>query len=66
MRPITCNYVLGEVLPDLERPKMILDLHSESSAEATSTVALLMTGWYSPRVRAISASPEFESAAIGG
>lgn len=66
MRPITCDCVLGLVLPDLERPKMILNLHSEGSAGAASAVALSMTGRYSPRVRAIPASPELELAGING
>lgn len=41
---------------------MILDLHSEGSASAggASAVALSMTWGYSPRVRAIAASPELE------
>ena len=56
----------SRILPDLEWPKMVLDLHSEGPAGAASTVALSMTGGYSPRVRAVSASPELELAGMNG
>ncbi len=54
------------ILPDFEGAEMVLDLHSEGSAGASSAVALSMTGWYSPRVRAISTSPELELAGMNG
>ena len=54
----------SRILPDFKWPKMVLDLHSEGSvtAGAATAVALSMTGGYSPRVRAVSASPELELA----
>ena len=56
------------ILPDFEWPQMVLDLHSEGSASAggTSAIALPMTWRYSPRVRAISASPELKLAGMNG
>ena len=66
LRPITCNCVLGRVLPDLEWPEMVPDLHSEGPAGAASSIALSMTWGYSPRVRAIPTSPEFELAGMNG
>jgi len=66
LRPITCNCVLCGVLADLERPDVVLDFHGESAAGAASAVALSITWWYSPRVRAVPASPELELAGING
>ena len=56
----------SRVLLDLERTEMVLDLHFEGSAGAACIVALSMSGRYSPRVRALSASPELELAGMNG
>jgi len=45
---------------------MVLYLHSEGPAGAAAAVALSMTGGYSPRVRAVSTSPELELARMDG
>lgn len=45
---------------------MVLDFHSEGPAGAAAAVALSMSGRYSPRVRAVSASPELELARMDG
>jgi len=52
----------SRVLLDLERAEMVLDLHSEGSAGGVCIVALSVSWRYSPRVRALSASPELELA----
>jgi hypothetical protein len=56
--------VEGGVLADFEGAEMVLDFHSESSAGSACIVALSITGGYSPRVRAFSASPELELAGM--
>ena len=54
----------SRVLLDLEWAEMVLYLHFEGSAGSARVVALSMSGRYSPRVRALSASPELELAGI--
>ncbi len=54
------------ILLYFEGAEMVLDFHSESPAGAASAVALSMSWRYSPRVRAISASPELELAGMNG
>jgi hypothetical protein len=56
----------SRVLLDFKGIQMVLDLHSEGCSRAASAVALSMTRWYSPRVRAVSASPELELAGMDG
>jgi hypothetical protein len=58
--------VPGRVLADFKWAEMVLDFHSESPAGGACIVALSMTGRYSPRVRAVSASPELELAGMNG
>ena len=54
------------VLLNLERAEMVLDLHFEGSAGSAGIVALSMSRRYSPRVRALSTSPELELAGMNG
>jgi hypothetical protein len=58
--------VHGRILAHLEWPEMVLDFHSECPAGSACIVALSITGRYSPRVRAVSASPELELAGMNG
>ena len=56
----------GGVLADFEGAEMVLDFHSECPAGSAYVVALSITGGYSPRVRAVSASPECKPAGMNG
>ena len=58
--------MLGRVLRGFKWPEVVLDLQFEGSAVGACGVALLVIFMYSPRVRAESASPELDSAAVVG